>query len=787
MLHRLKLQITVLFCIILLCGISVQAQDDVVDEWPREIETSQALIIIYQPQPESLDGNIFKGRAAVSLEFKNGDEPMFGAVWFEAKLDSDPEERLANLEELKITDVRIPLEDEKDLARFRQVVEDEVPKWDLPIALDRLLASLETVATQSEMAEKIKHEPPQIIFMPEPAILVTIDGEPRLVSEKESSLMRVVNTPFTILLVAEKKTYYLNADQKTWYMAGDIKGEWRVAEKVPTAVAARAPKPDPANEAENADSDDNLESGPPPKIVVATVPTELISSTGKPEYTPIKDTGLLYLSNSDSDVFLAIESQEIYILLAGRWFSSKSLNGPWHYVPSLELPADFAAIPEDSELATVLYAVPGTEAAREAALEAQISHTAKVDRKNATLEVEYDGEPRFETVTGTQMIYATNTATPVIYVKRKYYACDEAVWFVSETPTGSWRVAESIPQEIYTIPPDNPLYNVTFVRIYSSTPEEVYVGYTPGYAHTYVYRNTVVYGTGYNYPYWYDSWYFPRPITYGYHVRYSSWGGWGFGFSYCSGPYSFYFGHGCYNGGWWGPYRYRGYRQSYWNAYRRGSYYGHKSGKLARHRPGYRRPRPDLYRSQKNRNRVVRPAAIPARGKARTAKRRANNVFTDHQGNIHRKNGNRWEKRTRKGWQKETLPGRRPAQSRRSAKRPAKTRSPQKPATRPNLSRSRDQAPAPRSASQPRVRPATNRSSQKSKQSPNVSRSQGRDSSAYPASQPSVRSKSRSSAPAARSNNLERSSQSRQRGTQQSDNFQRSRPSSGRGGGGRRR
>ena len=198
------------------------------------------------------------------------------------------------------------------------------------------VGSLETVATQSEMAEKIKHDPPQIIFMAEPAILVTIDGEPRLVREKESSLMRVVNTPFTILLAPEPPTYYLNANQKTWYMASDIKGEWRVADQVPTAVAARAPKP--ADEAEKTGSDDDLESGPPPKIVVATEPTELISSTGKPEYTPIKDTGLLYLSNSDSDVFMAIESQEIYILLAGRWFSGKSLNGPWQYVPGENCP-----------------------------------------------------------------------------------------------------------------------------------------------------------------------------------------------------------------------------------------------------------------------------------------------------------------------------------------------------------------------------------------------------------------------------------------------------------------
>ena len=34
---------------------------------------------------------------------------------------------------------------------------------------------------------------------------------------------------------------------------------------------------------------------------------------------------------------------------------------------------------------------------------------------------------------------------------------------------------------IYTIPANSPLHYVTYVRVYGSTNEEVYVGYTPGY------------------------------------------------------------------------------------------------------------------------------------------------------------------------------------------------------------------------------------------------------------------------------------------------------------------
>ena len=61
---------------------------------------------------------------------------------------------------------------------------------------------------------------------------------------------------------------------------------------------------------------------------------------------------------------------------------------------------------------------------------------------------------------------------------------------------------DSVPDVIYTIPPSSPLYYVTYAKVYGSTPEVVYLGYTPGYYGTVVSKDTttVVYGTGYYYP-----------------------------------------------------------------------------------------------------------------------------------------------------------------------------------------------------------------------------------------------------------------------------------------------
>jgi hypothetical protein len=328
------------------------------------------------------------------------------------------------------------------------------------------------------------------------------------------------------------------------------------------------------------------------------------------------------------------------------------MEGPWQYVPGEKLPSDFAKIPEDAEMGTVLYAVPGTDVAKEAVMDTQIPQTASVDRKKAELTVEYDGDPKFENIKGTKMTYASNTATPVIHVNKKYYACDEAVWFVAGKATGPWQIATSVPGEIYTIPPESPIYHVTFVRIYNATDDVVYVGYTQGYTNTYVYNTTIVYGTGYWYPGWYGRYYYPRPATWGFHVRFNPWTGWRFGFSYSNGPFTFTIGGGgWYRGGWWGPGRHRGYRRGYRHGYRRGRNAGYRAG----YRSGRRNAsQQNLYRNQRNQSRTTaKSTAAGKRTRAGASSKRANNVYTDRKGDVHRKTDKGWEKRTKVGWKSE--------------------------------------------------------------------------------------------------------------------------------------
>src|SRR5439155_17167370 len=114
--------------------------------------------------------------------------------------------------------------------------------------------------------------------------------------------------------------------------------------------------------------------------------------------------------------------------------------------------------------ARVLVSVPGTEEAKDAILLAQIPTTAVVDPKAAEqAKVSYTGNPEFKPIEGTSLEYATNTPDKVIKVGDVYYLCLQGVWFMSQGATGPWTTANSVPKEIYTIPPSSPIYNVIYV------------------------------------------------------------------------------------------------------------------------------------------------------------------------------------------------------------------------------------------------------------------------------------------------------------------------------------
>ena len=294
---------------------------------------------------------------------------------------------------------------------------------------------------------------------------------------------------------------------------------------------------------------------PPPAIwncsdhIFSKVPAELILLKGAPVYTSIKGTSLLYVANTDNNLFLDNKAKLYYVLLSGRWFSSKTFNGPWAYAGN-SLPADFAKIPKNSTKANVLSSVPGTTEASDAVLLAQVPQTAIVNKKEAEAKVKvmYDGDPKFTAIENTTMSYATNTTEKVIKVGDLYYLCFQGVWFMSSNPKGPWKTADSVPDVIYTIPSSSPVYNVTYVTQTNATATTVESSTTDGYLGMFVVGMAVgaciVYGTGFYYPpyifygpmYPYPI-YRPYPYAYGAGFAYNPWTGGYVGGRVAYGPY----------------------------------------------------------------------------------------------------------------------------------------------------------------------------------------------------------------------------------------------------------
>ena len=273
--------------------------------------------------------------------------------------------------------------------------------------------------------------------------------------------------------------------------------------------------------------------GSAPRVLVATEPTELIAIDGPPRYAPLVEDDLLYVTNTESDVVREVSTQDLYVLIAGRWYRGRSTDGPWTYLRGDQLPGYFRRIPPDSPKGNLLASIAGTDQADDALADAEIPQTSAIRRGIVDFQVTYDGSPQFEPIAGTDLEYAVNTNAEVILANGRYFACDQGIWYVADDPDGPWSVSDVRPIGIDEIPPTYPVYDVRYVYVYGATPDVVCVGYLPGYLGCYPYYGTVVYGTGYRYRSWRRHHYYAWPCTWGFHASYDNhYGRWGFGYTY---------------------------------------------------------------------------------------------------------------------------------------------------------------------------------------------------------------------------------------------------------------
>jgi hypothetical protein len=609
--------------------------------------------------------------SAVSYRAKSGEKPALGTIKVEADTKVSVSERLVRFQNFKIVETNFQTVPKENVREIVAAIERAMPDDERVIALDRILANLDKSAIMPRNVEGVKSDPPTIFFSKTPALIVNLDGDPIWSPIKENDLKFAVNTNWDLFQHGPTSTYYLR-NNDTWLKATDIKGQWSAAGTLPDSFK-KLPAEENWKEVKT-----NLPGKPlkaVPKLFVSTQPAELILLTGEPSYLLVGGTNLLWVSNTESDLFRLGKTGAVYYLVAGRWFSAPDFSGPWSFAtPSL--PEDFRKIPLEHERSRVLASVPGTDQAAEAVLLAQVPQSARVSKKELKApDVAFQGDPQFAPIDKTSVQRAVNTDKDILKVGDLYYMCFQGVWFVAKAASGPWEVASTVPSQIYEIPVSSPAHHVTYVTVEDDDDEWVTFAAAAGYTGMMVAWGCTMWGSGWYYPpyVWYGGFYpvyYPHFPTYGYSAWYNPWtgaygrsaavygpyGGAGVGARYNPRTGTYARGAAAY-----GPYGARGVAQAYnprtgtYAATRQGSnVYGSWGSTAVQRGDDWAQTNRYTNRQTGATTRTVRTdegSAVMRRGQGGTvAAGDGGNVYAGHDGNVYRREDGTWQKYENGGW-----------------------------------------------------------------------------------------------------------------------------------------
>jgi hypothetical protein len=647
--------------------------------WPRAYATANgASLVIYQPQVVSwVDQKHAVMYSAISYTARGGAKPALGTVKVESDTSVALDERLVSFSDFKITESNFPTLPREQVKTVVADIIAAVPLDDRVIALDRVVANLDTSKIIPKNVEGVKADPPPIFVSKTPAVLVNIDGDPIWAPIAQNDLKSAVNTNWDLFEHAPTKTYFLRND-KVWMKATDLKGAWTPAGTLPASFS-KLPADENWKDVKASLPGTKAAANQLPKVFVSQQPAELLLLKGEPSYLAVSGAkALLWISNTESDAFRTGLKGPIYLLVSGRWFSAPDFAGPWTFAtPSL--PADFKQIPLEHPRSRVLASVPGTTQAAEAILLAQIPQTASVTKTLQAPEVAYlGGAPQFQPIEKTTVQRAVNTDKDILKVGDLYYMCFQGVWFMSRAATGPWQVTGEVPKTIYEIPVSSPAHAVTYVTVQESTSSTVVFATAAAYTGAMIAWGCVVWGSGYYYPpyVWYGGGYpiyYPHYPTYGFGAAYNPWTGAYTRGAVAYGPYGgagvaqrYNPRTGTYSRGAvaWGPYGARGAAQAYnprtgtYGATRQGSNVYGSWGTT-----GVQRGDQWATTSRYTNNvtgkttRVTQGSgggeAISRRGNgsgSTVARTGSGDVYAGHDGNVYRKQGDSWQKYDNGSW-----------------------------------------------------------------------------------------------------------------------------------------
>jgi hypothetical protein len=191
----------------------------------------------------------------------------------------------------------------------------------------------------------------------------------------------------------------------------------------------------------------------PPRVIVAYGPTILVPIEGKPVIRPIPDTHFERVINTQAMLARIRTESTWYLHVYDGWLSAPSVEGPWTRVDFAPLGLDEAA-QQLAESHGVDLLDGGANATPKPSLAdgVPVIHVSEVPSEL----IVFKGQPNLVPITGTPLLWATNSATDVLVdtTSSQYYVLMAGRWFRAPGLAGPWTFVASnaLPPSFRQIP-----------------------------------------------------------------------------------------------------------------------------------------------------------------------------------------------------------------------------------------------------------------------------------------------------------------------------------------------
>ncbi|MEZ5989714.1 MAG: hypothetical protein R3F30_11435 [Planctomycetota bacterium] len=460
-------------------------------EWPLVIPGEQgAELVLLQPQAESwTDHRTIEARMALAYKPVGADRYELGALRFKAATSVDFDEHMVLLDVPEVLETTFPAISPGRADVLGKAVARLFPRQRAAVPLERVLASLDKELASS--AEAVLNPVPRLIVATEPTICVRVRGKPQLEPVAGASCAFVRNTDAALFRIAGKH-WYLQFDA-SWLEAESLEGPWTQVERFPDPLR-ELPRRHP-RWAYLAKTVPGKKLDLVPAIQVIEDDAELLQFFGKPRWEAVPGTKVEFVANTENDVLRVRNDPRKWLLIGGRWFVAEDWTGEWSFATD-ELPEEFRAIPEDHYMARVLASVPGTEAARQAVLEARIPRLVRIEKAKASASFSAVGEAVFEAIPDTDLSWCTNTCQELLERGGRYWLCERGAWFTAGAVAGPYELATETPEGLDKIPVGHPMRRLAAVKVHAVDDTYVVAGYDAGYVDLHVDRGVLVKGDG---------------------------------------------------------------------------------------------------------------------------------------------------------------------------------------------------------------------------------------------------------------------------------------------------